>query len=333
MIKRLIGKKKLFIFSASFLFLLMVAVIYGALLQKYKIFPYNSVKALYEVLGNEEAGPWSIGIYEGTSPFDLVSPPDIANPVLTGQTCSDALFVADPFIAVRDEKFYLFFERVNKADNKGDIAYAESPDARHWEYKGIVISEKFHLSYPYVFAWKGDYYLIAESHHDLSVRLYQAEKFPDRWKYVKNLLSGYSFVDPSIFRYNNKWWMFVSTPASNIMNLYYSDDLLGRWKPHPMNPIIKFDEHTSRCGGRVIIYHGKPLRFAQDDAPYYGIRIWAFEITELSETKYAEKPASKKPIVTRSGKGWNAAGMHHVDLHQLKGKWIAAVDGKSQQED
>jgi len=37
---------------------------------------------------------------------------------------------------------------------------------------------------------------------------------------------------------------------------------------------------------------------------------------------------SETPIVTRSGKGWNAAGMHHVDLHKIEDKWIGAVDGK-----
>ena len=123
--------------------------------------------------------------------------------------------------------------------------------------------------------------------------------------------------------------MFVTTPASNILNLYYSNNLQGEWKTHPMNPVIKSNNHIARPGGRVIIYNGKPYRFAQDDAPYYGIQIFAFKITELTEKTYAEKIVSENPLLTKTGKGWNSTGMHHIDLHKVGNKWIAAVDGRN----
>jgi len=228
----------------------------------------------------------------------------------------------------KDGKYFLFIERMSRVDNEGDIAYAESTDLQTWEYKKIIIDEKFHLSYPNVFKWKGEYYLVPESHQDLAVRLYKAESFPDTWKYVKNLISGYSFVDPAILRYNNTWWLFVTTPFSNILNIYYADDLMGTWTSHPMNPVIKFNAHISRPGGKVIIYKGKPYRFTQDCDPSYGLQVFAFEITELTKTTYSEKIVSEKPLLTKSGSGWNAAGMHQVDLHKLNKKWIAVVDGR-----
>lgn len=281
--------------------------------------------------GTEANGPWSIGIYEGPTPFDLADPEGISNPVLTGKDVVDvnANFVADPFMVFKDGKYFIFFEVLNRATNQGDIGYAESSDGIHWKYRQIIIDEDFHLSYPYIFEWNNDYYLIPESCHDLSVRLYKALSFPDKWKYVGNLLSGERFVDPSIFRYNDKWWLFVSTPDSDVLNLYYSSDLLTKWKPHPMNPIVKRDRHTARPGGRVIIYNGNPYRFTQDDDPSYGIQVFAFEITELSEDTYTEKIVSEKPVVKMTAKGWNAAGMHHIDLHKLGDRWIAAVDGKN----
>ena len=323
-------KQKSVIVPVLFLMALIAGTAYGLLLHKYELFPYKNLKATYHSLSNKKAcGPWSIGIYEGSSPFNLSSPADVSNPVLTGKNCGDAVFVADPFMIRKNGKFFMFFERVSRANNQGDIAYAKSADGREWKYKKVVIDEKFHLSYPNVFEWQGAYYMILESHQDLSVRLYKAESFPGNWKYVKNLLSGYSFVDPSIFRYNNKWWMFVTTPASNILNLYYSNNLQGEWKTHPMNPVIKFNNHIARPGGRVIIYNGKPYRFAQDDAPYYGIQIFAFKITELTEKTYAEKIVSENPLLTKTGKGWNSTGMHHIDLHKVGNKWIAAVDGRN----
>jgi len=296
------------------------------------VFPYRNMVMSYFVPPDETVryGPWSIGIYAGSSPFELTSPTDIANPVLSGKDVKDidAKYVADPFMMVQDSRFFLFFEVLNRANSQGDIGYAESPDGKKWEYKKIIIDEPFHLSYPYVFKWEDSYYLIPESHEDLSIRLYRATSFPAEWQFVKSIFNGEHYVDPSIFRYDNTWWLFYSNPQNDALNLYYSDELMGHWMPHPMNPIVKLNRHISRPGGRVLIYEGHPYRFTQDADPRYGIQVFAFEITELSKMAYKEQIVSERPVVTMTGEGWNAYGMHHVDSHFLQGKWVAAVDGK-----
>lgn len=328
------------------LVVLIVGTVYGIIIHKYEVFPYKLIQKSFNYLFDtdqitDEMGKndpstyyynWSIGIYEGSTPFDLNAPENISNPVITAKDVDDidARIVADPFMMINNEKYYMFFEVFNLETNQGDIAYAESVDGINWEYQKIAIDEKFHLSYPYIFTYENDYYLIPESHEDLSVRLYKSSSFPDKWKYVGNLLSGYHYVDPSIFLYNDIWWLFVTTPDNDILNLYYSNNLLGEWKPHQMNPIVKFDKHIARPGGRVITYNERLYRMTQDDYPEYGIQVFAFEITELTENSYAEKLASKKPIVTMTGIGWNALGMHTVDLHKIRDTWIAAVDGRDQ---
>ena len=125
----------------------------------------------------------------------------------------------------KDEKYFMFFEVLNRENYQGDISFAVSTDGKEWDYKKVILDEDFHLSYPYVFEWDNNYYLIPESNEDLSVRLYNATEFPEKWEYMGNLLSGYGFVDPSIFRYKDKWWLYVSTIHNNVLNLYYSDDL------------------------------------------------------------------------------------------------------------
>ena len=306
------------------------AVIFGIIIAKYEIFPYKYIKSLYGHISTYESGPWSIGIYEGVNPFDIKPPDKIINPVLTRKNVTDikTKFVADPFIVFNNKKFYMFFEAFNKDTSQGDIGYAESIDTYHWVYKRIIIDEPFHLSYPYVFKWNEEFYLIPESSRDLSVRLYKALLFPYKWKYIGNLLSGYAYKDPSILRYNNKWWLFVGGYLNSVLNLYYSDDLLTGWKPHPMNPIVKFDKKIARPGGRVIIYNSKIYRMAQDNEASYGIQVSPIEVYKLSEALYAEKKINNKAIVSFTNKGWNAAGMHHIDLLHIKDKWIAAVDGR-----
>ncbi len=323
--------KKIVIIFVLLILFSIGGVIYGVAVYKYKLFPYNVIKNIY-YSSNPNIDLWSIGIYEGTTPFKLSDPINISNPVLTGKdvTDIDASFVADPFMIVDNNKSFLFFEAMNMNTGKGEIGYAESENLKDWEYKKIVIDEPFHLSYPYVFKYDDNYYLVPESSADLSVRLYKAIAFPDKWEYIGNLLSGHRYSDPSLVRYNNKWWLFVTPgiPGNDILNIYYSDSLLGEWKPHKLNPIIKFNSKIARGGGRIINMGDKIYRFTQDDSKGYGTQVFAFEITKLTESTYSEHIVSEEPIVKKSNKGWNATGMHHVDNHYIDNKWVASVDGR-----
>ena len=310
----------------------MTGIIYGILIYRHNFSPYEYIGKVYYFLIQKviPVSPWEIGIYEGPTPFDLSDPEHISNPVLTRRDITDvnARFVADPFMIIENEKYTMFFEVLNHETNLGHISYAESTDGKQWEYKRIIIDEPFHLSYPYVFQWNDDYYLIPESGEDLSVRLYRAVSFPDKWEYLGNLISGHNYLDPSIFQYNDMWWLFVSS-GEGVLNLYYSIDLLKGWRPHPKNPIVRFNKNISRPGGRVFTHGGKIYRLTQDCGPSYGFQVFAFEITKLTEEFYEEKIASEKPIVTSTGKGWNAGRMHHVDLHKVGDRWVGSVDGRS----
>ncbi|GAH11745.1 unnamed protein product, partial [marine sediment metagenome] len=150
-----------------------------------------------------------------------------------------------------------------------------------------------------------------------------------KWSFVATLLYG-NYVDPSIFRYDGRWWMFGETdPKGNdTLRLYYADDLIGPWIEHPESPIIEGDANIARPGGRVLVFDGLIVRYTQDDDPTYGNQVRAFEITELTTLSYEEKEVPENPILKTSGTGWNSDGMHHIDAHQIdENKWIACVDG------
>ena len=70
------------------------------------------------------------------------------------------------------------------------------------------------------------------------------------------------------------------------------------------------------------------LRYAQDCYPEYGTQVRAFEVTELTTTTYTERESPSNPVLSGSGTGWNASGMHNIDPHRLPdGTWLACVDG------
>ncbi len=323
--------KKKIIFSLVILILMICSGLYGILIGKRQSFPFHTLKKAKDLVLNVKTRWWSIGIYSGNSPLEIHNPTNIKNPVLTANDVTDvkAQFIADPFLIKTDSMFYMFFEVYNLKSAQGDIGCAESKDGFHWKYKQIVINEPFHLSFPYVFKWKNDYYLIPESHQDLSVRIYKATKFPFKWKYDGNLLKGYHFVDPQIVNYNNMWWLFVCTTENDNLNLYYSKSLSGPWIQHPLSPIVKHNKHISRGGGRIIEYNNILYRYTQDDQPTYGIQVYVYEITKITEINYQEKLSSNNPIVSRGGKSeWNFLGMHTVDpVYVKEGQWIATVDG------
>ena len=282
---------------------------------------------------NNEArrSQWSINVWEGPSPLELRASPSRPNPVLTSRDVTDvrAEFVADPFMLQRDSRWYLFFEVMEARRQRGSIGVATSSDGQSWHYEKIVLREPFHLSYPYVFQKGSDIYMVPESAEAGSVRLYRAVRFPYEWALERILLYGLPYVDSSLFQYRDKWWMFTSTPENNRLLLYFADALEGPWTQHPASPIVRRDPHIARPGGRVLVMGDRVLRFAQDDEPKYGIRVFAFEITQLDETTYREIPVGDGPVVAASGSGWNRDRMHTVDAHQLApDRWIASVDGK-----
>jgi hypothetical protein len=277
---------------------------------------------------------WSIGIYAGESPFQFAAPENIDNPVLTGRDVSDvpAVSVADPFMLCVDHTWYMFFEVINMTTAKGEIGLAISPNGLQWTYQQIVLAEPFHLSYPYVFEWMNDYYMIPESTQAGSIRLYKATKFPIRWSLAGILMSGGYFADTSIFRHNDRWWLFTETNPSimhDTLRLFYATELRGPWLEHRNSPIVKGNPHIARPGGRVLTINDRIIRYTQDCYPLYGIQVRAFEITNLTTISYIEQDANESiKVLIPSGGGWNADGMHHIDPHMIGDKrWIASVDG------
>jgi hypothetical protein len=274
---------------------------------------------------------WSIGIYTGDSPFQLRGITN--NPVLRNTDITDiqADFVADPFMLHTDGRWYMFFEVLNRETRRGVIGLATSDDGLTWTHEQVVLEEPFHLSFPYVFEWQGERYMIPETLGASAVCLYKADDFPTRWSRQQKLIEG-AHADPSLVRYDDLWWMFTCTMPyqHDVLRLYFARDLDGPWKEHPRSPIISNDKSRARPAGRILQRDGHLIRFAQDCVPEYGTRVRAFAISKLTRDMYVEAEHASSPILVASGAGWNAMGMHHVDAHrQPDGTWIACVDGRS----
>jgi len=283
---------------------------------------------------------YSIAMYAGATPWTIQPLRGARQPLLTRRHVTDvpAAFVADPFMLQRHGAWHLWFEVMRADRGLGEIGLATSPNGRDWTYRGIVLAEGFHLSYPYVFVCEDDVYMIPETGDASSVRLYRASTFPHAWVFVTELLTGATFLDASVFHHDGRWWMLVETsggpvagatrPRYATLRLYHAVDLHGPWTEHPMSPVVDLDPAIARPAGRVVKVNGRPVRFGQDCSIVYGQAVRAFAIEELSETQYRERLLTPAPFLGPGPRRWNRHGMHHIDAHQTDdGGWVACVDG------
>lgn len=271
---------------------------------------------------------WTIGFFSGTSPFDLSSPASVKNPVLTAAVVNDLNvdIVAHPFMVITDSMYYVFFTAKDGKTDMGGIGLAESRDGLEWKYRKIVLHEPFVTSYPFVFKWQNDYYMIPENHTEKSIRLYKAVDFPEKWKYEGDLLTGETFISSTVVRFKEMWWMFTARSGNDNLRLFYAANLKGPWTEHPLSPIVTKDLNIARPGGRPFVVEGSLYRLGQDCYPTYGNQVHAFKITDISPKTYSEIMI-ETPLVKSSSEGWNAESMHHVDAQQTgNGKWAAVVD-------
>lgn len=293
----------------------------------------------------------------GGDPLTLSPSPTIDNPVLhpSDVTDADAAFVADPFMFVEHGSFHLFFEVV-VAGERGKIGHAVSTDGRTWEYDRVVLDTGYHLSFPYVFKWDGEYYMSPEDGRDPDdvITLFRASSFPTGWRRVVDLEApAYGENDHVLFRWRDHWWLLVGNDRSNgrprgETYLYFSEVLeTDDWTPHPENPVVTGRRETGRPAGRPIVRDDYVLVYFQDGSVEYGNRVGAYHITELTPSTYADEPAKDGPVVggtawTESvgfldrvdnhapislSDAWNADRMHQIDPWYVGDRWLCAVDG------
>ncbi|CAH9105857.1 unnamed protein product [Cuscuta europaea] len=300
----------------------------------------------------DNEGSWAIGVFYGDSPFSLKSIEDmnihsnksaawpVANPVLTCASASQAgfpsNFVADPFLYVKEDALYLFFETKNPITMQGDIGVAKSVDKGvTWEQLGIALDEDWHLSYPYVFEYNGNIYMLPEGSDKGELKLYRAVDFPTKWVQEKVLMKK-PIIDPSIISHDGKYWLFgsdhsgIGAQNNGQLEIWYSTSPLGPWRPHTENPIYNTDpSRGARSGGRPFMYDGNIYRVGQDCGDTYGRTVRIFKIENLTthEFKEVEVPFGIQESI-KGINAWNGARSHHFDVKRLgSGEWIAFLDG------
>ena len=199
-------------------------------------------------------------------------------------------FYADPFVLTRAGRTWVFFEDYPYVEARGTLACAElMPNGAIGEVTPVLDNGR-HLSYPFVFDYAGDTFMIPESAGDGSVDLYRAKDFPYFWVKEKTLLPVPG-LDTTICQHDGKVWLFttiVDPPqADNRLFLFEADNLFGDWQFHPANP-ISADVRNARNAGAIFTLGEQLIRPAQDCSVRYGYAVHFQAITRLNSREYAE---------------------------------------------
>lgn len=218
--------------------------------------------------------------------FDFSSYSEISPP--------DDCFWADPFVISKDGHDYVFFEELPFSTERGHLSCMEVfVDGRHSEPK-VVIQEPYHLSYPNVFEYKSEFYLIPESGDKGSIDLYHCTEFPYQWQYQKTLISDIHAYDSTLIEYQGRWWLFATVvPKLGLsgceeLHIFHADSPIStEWQPHLKNPVIS-DASRARPGGNFYIKEKQLYRVSQDCAGQYGAGININKVVQLDTENYNE---------------------------------------------
>lgn len=199
-------------------------------------------------------------------------------------------WAADPFLINEKGRTYLFFELYDCIKEKGCIAFREIINEDDLGPVQVVVDEKFHLSFPYIFKINEQIYMIPESSSANKILLYKAIEFPNKWALEKMLLDNVKAVDSIILQYGNLRGILTSIENGGscvLQNHFYIlNDQLDIINDRVVSSI---GSYGIRNAGKILQFNGDTYRVAQDCSNgEYGKGLVLFKINKITENELSE---------------------------------------------
>jgi len=222
---------------------------------------------------------------------------------------------ADPFPVEDESGYHVFLEVYDHATRHGTIGVSRLSRTGVFEPPVTVLDAPYHLSYPFVFQWRGRWFLMPESASAGRIEVFAARRFPFDWTLEAVLFNPLHAVDSTLVEVEGRWWLFTSQwPHPLVRNAdelyaYHAPTPFGPWTPHRRNP-IKSDARSARGAGRFLRQGSSLFRPAQDGSGRYGSAISISRIDELTPDRFRET------VVSRIEPGWRPglSGTHTLNV-------------------
>jgi hypothetical protein len=161
--------------------------------QFYRALHMPPKRLLRKVMGEKEI--YTIAVRprptaEGTEPL-----PALEGGPYTLLPGREGWWFADPLLYHRRGKRWLFAEAMDLSTGKGRLEVCELHDDGTADGWRVALEEDFHLSFPMVFDWNGEVWMIPETGSDHSLRLYRCKTFPTQWELVQRFPTDEELCD------------------------------------------------------------------------------------------------------------------------------------------
>ena len=198
-------------------------------------------------------------------------------------------FLADPFGIERDGSRFIFVERYDYRTRHGVIDCLVYEGAQLIERRE-VLTEPWHLSYPFVFEADGDIWMLPEAHRSGGLTLYRAMEFPWRWERHHALLLDHVAVDATPVFHDGLWWLFYAAAddagtKTGALFAAWAERLAGPWTAHATNP-VRLGADSTRPGGTPVVVDSALILPVQDCRQTYGGAIRPLSIHRLDPERF-----------------------------------------------
>ncbi len=239
---------------------------------------------------------WNLGFFQG-SLDSLLKGKAFFNikPITLPKGYKKSFGAVDPFIW----KEYVFAEIMN-AKNKGVIAVAKWTEAS-LTFK-VIMEEFFHLSFPFIFEYSQELYMIPESYKSVKIRLYKCIHFPYQWEFYKDIIEIPGF-DTIVFPADNQYILLTNLTLNYKKTIVFTSKTpFGPWKE-------KKQINMNRGGGGLLKSNTQIYIPRQRKYTLYGqyIDLFPYEKVLTSKNpKHVTRLMAQRPFF---------CGTHHVSQY------------------
>lgn len=219
--------------------------------------------------------------------FSQVSKFDILRP-------SFRYWYADPIPYKISGQVYVFMEMMDYRLQKGCIGVSKFDENGKLSRPQVIISEKFHMSFPHIFEYKGDILMVPETSVVNQLRIYRMGKDIFHWELIRIFDNVGKLVDTISFLQEDKLYFCAcessEDPYKTRMRLFLLNDV---YEGSLVDMGLINDEYLLDCrnAGSFFMFNNKIYRVSQSStADEYGVDMTLREVILQENMKFYELP-------------------------------------------
>jgi len=226
---------------------------------------------------------------------------------------SDNEWFADPFVYCHNGEYYVFMEVMMNGKGYAGIGYSKIVDGELTKPE-VVIDYGKHLSFPFVFDFEGEIFIMPESCSEQKIKLFKCVEFPTKWEEYSFCEDKRAFYDTVLFEEKGRNYLFTSHPTTDLYgSKLYLMELEGKCTDLKIasEKVISEDYSNSRQAGKMLRRDGKLIRVAQDCSKNeYGRALEFLEVDSLDDySEHLIRHIEPKDIKTETKIG-GKTGIH-----------------------